>query len=192
MPGGDREVARRSSAAIRRAVGRANRLISDLLDFSSVQAGRLSIKPAPVDAGAIVEEAAEAVAGESAAKGLEVKTGAEPLLVRADRDRLLQALGNLLANAVKATPEGTIAVSVRRSEDGGQAVFAVEDSGPGIPGELHERIFEPYWRAREPIYKGTGLGLAIVRGIVESHGGRIWISSGTGRGSTFSFTIPLA
>jgi signal transduction histidine kinase len=183
----------KTTASIRKAVTRMTRLISDLLDFSSIQAGQLSFKPAPVEAAAIVEEAAEAIAAEASAKGLEVRVSTMPLLVRADRDRLLQALGNLLGNAVKVTREGAVSASVRLTDEGTHALFAVSDTGPGIPEQLHEQIFQPYWRAREPVYKGTGLGLAIVRGIVESHGGRIWITKGDGRiGTTFHFTVPKA
>ena len=189
----DPEALNKATVAVRRAVSRMTRLISDLLDFSSIQAGRLSFKPAPVEAAAIIEEAADAVAAEAAARGLEIRVSTVPILVRGDRDRLLQALANLLGNAVKVTQEGAVSASVRVTDEGTHALFAVSDTGPGVPPELHERIFEPYWRAKDPVYKGTGLGLAIVRGIIASHGGRIWLTEGEGGvGTTFYFTVPKA
>jgi signal transduction histidine kinase len=180
--------ARKAVGSITRGVGRMSRLISDLLDFSSIQAGRLSVRPALVDAASIVEEALETVRGEADNRGLELRKDITSVLVRADRDRLLQALGNLLGNAIKATAAGFVAVSLSIHDD--QALFSVRDSGPGVPPDQQERIFEPYWRAKNPTYKGTGLGLAITQAIVLAHGGAIWLESHPGEGAVFNFTIP--
>ena len=186
----DAAFGRRAVQSITRAVGRMNRLISDLLDFSSIQAGRLSCTMAPVDAASVVDEAVAGAREEAEARGLEIRKHATALLIRADRDRLLQALGNVLGNSIKATKEGSIQVSVTR--EGDKALFVVKDTGPGIPPDLRDRIFEPYWRAQNPSYKGTGLGLAIAKSIIEAHGGRIWLDSPSGPGAAFHFTMPLA
>lgn len=185
----DPALARKAAESIDRAVRRMNRMISDLLDFSSLQAGRLSVTLQPIDAAAVVEEAVETVRAEAEARGLELRVEAPAMLIRADRDRLVQALGNLLANAVKVTLEG--AITARLVWQGSEALFCVADSGPGIPSEVQGHLFEPYWRGTDPSYKGTGLGLAIARGIVEAHGGRIWAESQPGEGARFCFTIPV-
>jgi signal transduction histidine kinase len=99
-------------------------------------------------------------------------------------------LANLVSNAFKVTAEGS--VRIRLEHRGQEVVFAVIDSGPGIPEDARPAIFEPYWRAEKATYKGTGLGLAIVRGIVEGHGGRVWIESEPGQGAAFLFSIPTA
>lgn len=184
----DPALARKAAASTRRAVDRMNRMISDLMDFSSIQAGRLSVNLQPIDAAAVVEEAVEAVRHEAGARGLQLRTEASHTLLRADRDRLLQALGNLLVNAVKATIDGEVAV--RAEHRNGEVVFSVSDTGPGIPEEVRRHLFEPYWRGRDPRYKGSGLGLAITCGIVEAHGGRIWAESRDGAGASFVFAIP--
>ena len=185
----DAATARKAALTIRRAVDRMNRMISDLLDFSSIQAGRLSVTLQPIDVAAVVEEAADAARGEAQARGLGLRVEAAPLLVRADRDRLVQALSNLLGNAIKATLEGEVTVKVEQQD--GTVLFSVSDTGPGIPREVQSHLFEPYWRGNDPSYKGTGLGLTITSGIVEAHGGRIWAESREGAGATFSFTIPM-
>jgi signal transduction histidine kinase len=109
--------------------------------------------------------------------------------VRADRERLLQVLSNLLANAVKFTPPGgeiTLRVEIE-TED---VRVSVEDTGPGITPEDAQRVFDAFWRKEHGGRGGAGLGLAIARGIVERHGGRIWVESVVGRGSAFRFTLP--
>jgi signal transduction histidine kinase/putative methionine-R-sulfoxide reductase with GAF domain len=182
-------LARKVGATIRRAVDRMNRMISDLMDFSSIQNGRFSLTLQPIDVAAVVEEAAEGARPEARARGLELRAQAAHLLVRADRDRLVQALGNLVGNAVKATSQGH--VTVRAEARNGEVLFAVSDSGPGIPEDVQRHLFEPYWRGRNAGYKGSGLGLAITCGIVEAHGGRIWAESRQGKGASFFFTIPM-
>ena len=126
-------------------------------------------------------------------KGLRLTAEVEPKLpeVDCDRDRILQVLSNLVANATKATPEGGH-VTLRVETRGREFVFAVSDSGLGISETDKKHLFERYWRSGEAQYKGTGLGLSIARGIVSAHGGRIWAESEFGRGATFLFTIPAA
>jgi signal transduction histidine kinase len=110
--------------------------------------------------------------------------------VHCDRDRVLQVLSNLIANAIKVTPGGgtiTLAAEPRQHE----VVLVVSDTGPGIAPDQLEHIFDRYWRGGRVGYKGTGLGLGIARGIVEAHGGRIWVESALGQGATFRFTLPI-
>jgi signal transduction histidine kinase len=111
--------------------------------------------------------------------------------VLADRDRVVQVLSNLLGNAHKFTPDGG-AIGVRAEALDGEVGIHVRDSGVGIAAEHLPRIFDPYWTRPNNGQRGTGLGLAIARGIVQAHGGRIWVESRVGDGSTFSFTLPLA
>jgi signal transduction histidine kinase len=109
----------------------------------------------------------------------------------ADRDRLLQVFDNLIGNAVKFTaPGGCITVGAGLRD--GDALFWVSDTGPGIAMEDQPHVFDRFWQVRRTRRTGAGLGLAIVKGIVEAHGGRVWVESTPGRGSTFFFTIPTA
>jgi signal transduction histidine kinase len=169
-----------------------NRLISDLLDAHSLDAGRLRLNLQPLDPVSVVEDVVEAYAPEAAARGLALLTEVHdpPPLVRGDGHRLVQAVSNLVANALKVTRQGSITIGLRSAES--EAVFSVSDTGPGVPEHERPRIFDPYWRAEEAGYKGTGLGLAIVRGIVEGHAGRVWIETAPGGGAAFMFTVPAA
>jgi signal transduction histidine kinase len=186
------ETGRKSIASILRATARMNRMIQDLLDVTVIQVGRLAIDPRPLDARPVLEETVEGGEAEAAERGLTIRVEVEEglPLVRADRDRLYQALANLVGNALKATTQGGVVVGAR-SLDAREVVFSVRDTGPGIPEEQQGRLFEPYWRGQST-YKGAGLGLAITRGIVEAHGGRIWLESKPGDGTTFFFTVPKA
>ena len=103
--------------------------------------------------------------------------------------RVLQALTNLIDNAIKFSPEGGTVIVKSQPLDR-VVKFSVSDSGPGIPADIRNRIFEPYWQAHPTAHLGLGLGLSIAKQIVEQHGGTIWVESEEGRGSTFAFTIP--
>jgi PAS domain S-box-containing protein len=186
------EIRTKGFSAITRAAKRMNRMISDLLDVNSIEAGRLALNLLPQDPVSVVDEVMEMFAPQAASRSLAfVKEAPERLpLVRGDRHRLVQVLANLVSNAFKVTAEGS--VRIRLEHRGQEVVFAVIDSGPGIPEDARPAIFEPYWRAEKATYKGTGLGLAIVRGIVEGHGGRVWIESEPGQGAAFLFIIPTA
>jgi PAS domain S-box-containing protein len=186
------EIRSKGLSVIPRAARRMNRLISDLLDAHSLDAGRLRLSPLPLDPASVVADVVEAYAPEAAARGLALLTDVQdpPPLIRGDRHRLVQAVSNLVANALQVTPHGSITIGLRRGES--EAVFSVADTGPGVPEHQRPRIFDPYWRAEDVGYKGTGLGLAIVRGIVEGHGGRVWIEAPPGGGAAFLFTVPSA
>jgi signal transduction histidine kinase len=179
-------------AAITRSAAWMNRMISDLLDVNSIEAGRLALTTLPQDPLSVVDEVMDLFVRQAVDRGLVlVKEAPEGLpLVRGDRDRLVQALANLVSNALKVTAEGSVRIRLERS--GPEVVFAVIDAGPGIPEDARRHIFEPYWRREHATYKGTGLGLAIVRGIVEGHGGRVWVESAPGHGTAFLFSIPAA
>jgi signal transduction histidine kinase len=108
-----------------------------------------------------------------------------------DSDRISQVMSNLMGNAVKFTPKGgAIRVSARR--EGHELIVSVADTGPGIPADYLSKLFDWFWQAPESAHMGSGLGLSIAKGIVEAHGGRIWVESQIGKGSCFSFTLPQA
>jgi signal transduction histidine kinase/CheY-like chemotaxis protein len=173
---------------------RLTAMINDFLDLQRMESGRQEINPRAVGLRTLLEQAV-ALAGEDSARPIRL-TIREPLPpVRADEDRILQVLTNLLSNARKYSPQGG-AVELEASERDGQVTVSVRDRGLGIPREAQSRLFEKFYRVdnsdRRQI-KGTGLGLTISRKIVEAHGGRIWAESeGVGLGSRFSFTLPMA
>ncbi|QSQ25407.1 PAS domain S-box protein [Pyxidicoccus parkwayensis] len=179
--------------SIRKAVERAHRLIQDLLDVAKMEAGHLSVECAPVETAALVREALELHRALAEEKSLRltaaVPEDAPPLL--ADHDRVLQILSNLIGNALKFTPAGG-QVSVRVAAEGDMLRFSVRDTGAGIASGDLPHLFEAFWQARAGRKDGAGLGLAIVKGLVDAHGGRLWVESSPGLGSTFSFTLPAA
>ncbi|HYW08161.1 MAG TPA: ATP-binding protein, partial [Longimicrobium sp.] len=120
---------------------------------------------------------------------VELAAGLPPVL--ADRDRVVQVLDNLLANALKFTPAGG-SVTVSAAPRGGEVLVSVEDSGPGLPEQDLERVFDRFWQAERSDHRGLGLGLAIVRGLVEAHDGRVWVENRPEGGASFRFTIPVA
>jgi signal transduction histidine kinase len=177
---------------IERSASRMARLIGDLVDIASIDAGKLAVAPVAVDASAIVAEALETFGPPALAKGnvLEsVTTDAVPAIM--DSQRVLQVLGNLIINAVKFSPrDARIRIGVESI--GGNARFFVTDTGVGIPNDKLEAIFERFWQVGKNDRRGLGLGLYISKCLVEAHGGRIWAESELGAGSTFYFTVPTA
>ncbi len=170
------------------------RLVNDILDIERMDAGHLPLERAPVGVGELVRQSAQALQGTAEDAGVRLCVDVEELEVCADADRVVQALVNLLGNAIKFSPPGGV-VTVAVAPGEGCARFSVTDSGRGIPAEQLDSIFERFNQvdasdAREK--GGTGLGLAIARGIVESHGGHLWAESTPGEGSSFRFTLPLA
>jgi PAS domain S-box-containing protein len=178
--------------AIARAAQRMNHLIQDLLDVAQVEAGALTVKRARVSAGEVVVEAVdtERSLADAASLRLEPDLPREVPKIFCDRDRLLQVLENLIGNAVKFTPPGG-GIRVGTAPQQGEALFWVRDTGFGISAENVGHVFDRFWQAAERGERlGAGLGLAIAKGIVEAHGGHIWVESTVGRGTTFFFTIP--
>jgi PAS domain S-box-containing protein len=184
---------RRQSGIIYRAARRMERLISDLLDLAKIEAGRFVVDLQPIDARALLHEVVESHEPAAREKSIHLATtaGDGPCELLGDRDRILQVLGNLVGNAIKFTPEGgDIALGLDRCGD--EVQLSVRDTGPGISEIDRAHIFERYWQA-EPMAKGgAGLGLFITKGIIEAHGGKIWLESEPGVGSTFRFTVPSA
>lgn len=171
------------------------RMIEDLLDRTRIQSGRLDLVPGEIDLGHCVVDAVEQLRLLAQAKRqtLEAVAPAVPLMVWADRDRLIQIVTNLIQNAVKFTPEGGSIMVTVRQEDQKLAGVSVCDNGPGIPQEFLDQIFDPFFRVKQARRetKGLGLGLSIVRTLVELQGGTIVARSEPGQGAELSFTIPL-
>ena len=186
----DGQPARTNAARIHRYAARMNRLIGDLLDIASIDAGQLAMTPTRGDVVAVVAEAAETFQGAAAAKGLtlHVAPGAASIQAMFDHDRILQVLANLLANSIKFTPSsGRIELHVERA--GSEVRIAVVDTGAGIAPELLESVFERFWQVGKNDRRGLGLGLYISRCIIEAHGGTIRAASTPAQGSTFTFTL---
>ena len=171
-------------------------LIGDLLDVARMETGALSVNPEPSELRLLVEEAESRFVAGGAGNALEVDLADDLPLVMADRRRVVQVLGNLLSNAAGYSPDGT-PIAVTAVRDGVHVAVSVTDRGRGIPVELLPELFRKFSRASgegtASGIDGSGLGLAICRGIVESHGGRIWAESdGPGLGARFTFTLPAA
>jgi PAS domain S-box-containing protein len=178
---------------IQASAERMDRMIGDLLDFASIEAGRLSIQARPHAVDSIISEAVasfETLANRGRVTLSGSATAGIPAIL-CDRDRILQVIGNLVGNAIKSAPSGC-SVELRATSEDREVVFSVTDTGPGISAADQKRLFERYWRSPDAGYKGTGLGLAIARGLVEAHRGRLWVYSTLGHGATFYFTVPLA
>ena len=171
-----------------------NRLIQDLLDVAVLEAGRLNVEKTPLATLEIVAEAVEVQHALASASSIDLRVDVAPDApeILADRDRLLQVFENLIGNALKFTGAGgQVTVGVARREAG--ALFWVADTGRGMTREEEARAFDRFWQASARSGRlGAGLGLPITKGIVEAHGGRIWVESTPGRGSTFLFFIPAA
>ena len=171
-------------------------LIGDLLDVARIEAGALSVDPAPVDLAEIVEEARSRFLGAGGSERLSIELDPELPLVMADRRRIVQVLGNLLTNAVRHSPDGS-PVRVSAVQDAFHVAVSVSDQGRGIPADMLPLLFRKFSQAygvtRNGGGTGSGLGLAICKGIVEAHAGRIRADSeGRGLGARFTFTIPAA
>ncbi len=178
---------------IQRSVLQMTRLIEDLLDFASIEAGKLAVKRHLQKADPLLGETLAAYEGAASEKQIQLSSYVDPQLptVAFDRGRVLQVLSNLVGNAVKVTREGG-EIALALTAMGNVLVFAVSDTGPGISDDDARHLFDRYWRADSVEYKGTGLGLSIASGIVRAHGGKIWVDSVLGQGSTFYFTVPPA
>jgi CheY-like chemotaxis protein len=174
---------------------RLSRLINDILDIERIEAGRLPMELLPHDAGELVDRCLREMTGLAASAGVVLRVGVVEGCVLADVDRVVQALTNLVGNAVKFSPRGGV-VTVSAGPDPTQpdhtVVFSVADQGRGIPPDKLEAIFHPFEQVDSSDSRqhgGTGLGLAITRRIVEAHGGRIWAGSSPGEGTTMQFTL---
>jgi PAS domain S-box-containing protein len=169
-------------------------LINDILDLSKIEADRLELRPEPFDFAGVVMESLVSVRALAELKALIIETALDvPVAIEADRLRVKQILVNLLSNAVKFTPEGG-RVHVTANIEADMLAVSVTDTGVGIPKEEHESIFDKFHQVgvtTKGVREGTGLGLPITRRLVEQHGGTMNVESEPGRGSRFTFTIPL-
>jgi signal transduction histidine kinase len=178
-------------ATVRRAAAQMHRLVGDLLDAVRLRSCSLGLELREMDVGWMLRTAGEGhrALAERSGIALSVELPNLPLCVRGDEERVVQALGNLLGNALKFTrPGGTVSLSASSSAT--EVTFRVSDTGTGIPECEMNRLFERFWQSRKGDRKGVGLGLAIVKGIIDAHGGRLWVESAVGVGSTFAFTLP--
>jgi len=177
---------------IRESTEWVNRLIQDLLDVANIERGRLSLELRPQDPAQIALQARHMFEVEATHHGikLDVEVPTNLPMVMADGARIVQVLGNFLRNAIKFTPNGgRIVIGVERDDSG--VVFSVRDTGAGIATANQSRVFDRYWHSSDGSRaRGTGLGLSIAKGIIEAHGGNIWLQSSPGQGSTFSFSVP--
>jgi signal transduction histidine kinase len=175
---------------------RLARLINELLDLSRIEAGRIDLKPTDLSVVSLTKEAAENLRPMATEKlvSLEVASADTSVTAWADRDKVTQVLMNIIGNAIKFTPpHGRVIVSVERN-GAGWVQISVADTGPGIPAEEANKIFAKFYQVAQggnQKTKGTGLGLAISKALVEMHGGGLWVKSEVGRGSVFSFTLPV-
>jgi signal transduction histidine kinase len=174
---------------------RLTRLINEILDFAKMESGRMEWRMADIDTREVINEAIAATQSlltENAIQ-LDVDMPAHLPNVRADRDRMIQVIVNLLSNAAKFCDGPEPRVEVRAKWTGEDVLIAVADNGPGVPPGAEKRIFEKFQQADSSLTgkpRGTGLGLPICRQIVEHFGGRIWVDNTPGRGARFSFTVP--
>jgi PAS domain S-box-containing protein len=183
--------------AVKTSGGTLLSLIGDVLDFSKIEAGKLDLEPRPFGLAVLIEEVVELLAPRAHAKGVAIASFTDarlPADVVGDAARLRQVLLNLVGNAVKFTPAGGVAVLAEPAAPG-EVRFVVRDTGIGIAADAQARIFDEFEQAEVGSTRrhgGTGLGLAISQRLVSRMGGRIFVDSAPGRGSTFAFTIPLA
>jgi two-component system phosphate regulon sensor histidine kinase PhoR len=192
----DPEVATKFLQTIDKHADRLTFLIEDLLTISQLESGQIVLNLQTVNLHEVVAGVVDDLQSRANDKRIQlVNSVAENTCVHADADRLNQVLYNLVDNAIKyGRKAGKVVVAARESDDGKMEI-CVEDDGPGIPPEARERVFERFYRvdkARSREQGGTGLGLSIVKHIVQSHGGKVWVTSELGNGSAFYFTVTRA
>jgi signal transduction histidine kinase len=183
---------RRHLEFIRQSARQMEALVNDLMDVKRLESGRLPLQFDTLEPAAVVADVVQVFQPIASSRSIDLLVEYAPDLpaVDADRHRLVQVLSNLVGNALKFTESGgKVCVSVTAAS--GVLLFSVSDTGCGIPPEDLPHVFDRFWQARRDGRKGLGLGLAIARGVVESHGGRIWVESSLDAGSTFLFTLPV-
>lgn len=166
-----------------------NRLVKDLLDLVQVDSGQLSLCREIFSVDEILQEATAMFEGATGGADLQVEEQAPDILLSCDRERILQVFSTLLGNAIKHSEAGK-AVRIGAVLHGGMIEFHVTDETGSIQASHIEHLFEPYWRGPGASSRGLSLGLHIARGVIEAHGGRLWVETTPGAGSTFRFTLP--
>jgi two-component system sensor histidine kinase/response regulator len=181
-------------ASVHRAITRADKLISDLLDVARASSNALDLHREAVDPAGVVDTALSDVQPAVLQQGVKVRVeiAKDVRPIEADRNRVIQVLDNLLRNAIKYGPRGgEVSVQVRRH--GNAVEFSVRDQGPGVDADTQAHMFDWFWRSKDrKTASGSGLGLAIAQALVHNHGGEIGVESTPGHGARFFFTIPLA
>ncbi|OIO04312.1 MAG: hypothetical protein AUJ51_02150 [Elusimicrobia bacterium CG1_02_56_21] len=177
---------------ILRAANRLNGMIDDILNTIKLEHGEMKLKEEVIDAGALCARVFEIHEPLAARKGIKFSVAPPPTAVILAGDMVLleRVITNLAGNSLKFTQAGGV-VSISCREVSGEAVFTVEDTGPGIPEDKRGEIFRKYAQMEEHKYMGFGLGLAMCKMAVELHKGRIWVESEVGKGSRFIFAVPL-
>jgi signal transduction histidine kinase len=185
---GNMERLQNDTRRIREATNKMHTLLTELLELSRI--GRLMNTPESVPFDEIVREAVDVVHGQLDSRGVTVQTQPNLPIVHGDRQRLIEVLQNLLDNAAKymGSQKNPLIVIGQQEEENGNPIYFVKDNGIGIAPEYHERIFGLFNKL-DATTEGTGIGLALVKRIIEVHGGRIWVESERGQGSTFYFTL---
>jgi PAS domain S-box-containing protein len=185
--------ARETIELIAQAAEQMDALIRDLLEVNRLDSGKLLISPVSVDPSALLTDSLQTLRPLVDEKGMKLDLQMETRLqkVMADPERIQQTLSNLVGNSIKFSSTGSKIVVIARSDSEG-VVISVVDNGKGIAADQLPRAFDRYWQSSRTDRQGAGLGLAIAKGIIESHGGRIWIESTPGKGTTVSFTLPSA
>jgi signal transduction histidine kinase len=176
---------------IQRLSARMNRLVGDLMDVATIEAGKLGLVRVRRNASLLLRDSIEAFEPAARAQDIQLRCecSIDPGVVELDHERILQVLTNLVGNALKFTPRGG-RITIRLKRHGDDLCFAVGDTGTGIPAEFIEKIFDRYFQTNINDRRGLGLGLFISKSIVEGHGGTIRVESTPGRGSTFFLTVP--
>jgi signal transduction histidine kinase len=182
----------KKAEAIQRSAERMARMIEDMADFASIQSGQLVIECGPERASELLTNVVQKFTAAAHERAIDLRTlpCADLPAIACDRERIVQVLSSLVANAIKVTSSGG-QVSIGAERKGDEVVFSVQDGGPGLSADELPGIFDQAWRSRDSIYKGTGLGLTVAKGVVEAHQGSIWVDSKLGSGSRFSFTVPI-
>ncbi len=181
---------------IKDSADRLARLIDDLLDLSVIEAGRLELRQGPLSPAVLIRAVTDTLRPMAEDKFIRLEAGGADtdLTAWADRDKITQVLTNLISNAIKFTPAGGEVNIAAQPYSAEWLQISVSDTGPGIAPEEADKIFDEFYQLRQPGERkagGVGLGLAISKKLVEMHGGKIWLESGIGEGSLFSFTLPV-
>jgi signal transduction histidine kinase len=188
--GADEVLLTKTIGTIRMSAQRMAKLVGDLLDVSRIEFGRFPITKELVDVGEILKEVVDLSVNQARSRSVSIECKLDkPFSVVCDKVRIAQVLSNLLDNAIKFTPPGG-KVSVSAELEDGSVRFDVTDTGRGLASEQVPHVFDKYWQARASGRYSVGLGLPIAKGIVEAHGGKIWVESEVGKGSCFHFTLP--
>ena len=189
----DREERERQATIIARSASRMSRLIEDLLDVSRIEAGAFVVRPSAEEPISVLEEIRDMfeVQAEEAQVALAVGPVCD-VLVRMDHDRVVQALANLVDNALRFTPEGGVVTLSGEVLDQETVSLSVSDTGVGLTQDALDNLFSRFWQAEGDRKGRAGLGLAIVKGVIEAHGGEVRVESDPGVGSTFHLVLQRA